>query len=125
VSLYPNCIARNVRAPSGEIVDAHYISAPVTAPLLVLMGELDNEGDPKDCIPTLDQAKASGAPVEYRLYKNATHNWDATETRHQSFSKIGNQGQRIVYIYNAEITEQSVKDAFAFLAARLTRSSAP
>jgi dienelactone hydrolase len=125
VGLYPNCIARGIRGPSGQLRDVYYLSPKIVVPILVEMGDLDNEGDPKDCIPGLEEAKKSGAPVEYVLYKDATHSWDATETRNQSFSKKGNQGQTIVYRYNSLVTEQSVKDAFAFFDARLKRSSAP
>jgi dienelactone hydrolase len=122
VSAYPVCIARNLRSPiTREPAEAHYASAEIVVPILVEMGEQDTEGYPKDCIPTLDEAKAKGAPVEYRLYKGATHAWDATETRNQPFSKLGLEGQRIVYRYDGEVTEQSAKDAFAFLDARLKK----
>jgi dienelactone hydrolase len=122
VGFYPACIVRNVRSlVTNRPGEAHYGSADVVVPLRVAMGERDNEGYPKDCLPFLEEAKAKGAPVEFQVYKDATHAWDVTETRHTPFSKRGIEGQTIVYRYDGEVTEQSARDAFAFLEGRLKR----
>jgi dienelactone hydrolase len=114
------CILRNIRSPrTGQPAEAHYGPVDVVVPLRVSMGELDTEGYPKDCLPFLEREKAKGAPVEFKVYADATHSWDATELRQKSFSKRGVEGQTIVYHYNGEATEQSARDAFAFLARHL------
>jgi dienelactone hydrolase len=119
VAAYPVCIFKSIKLSStGQLADVHYVPDQIEVPLLVEMGDRDNEADPKNCIPQLDALKARGAPVDYRLY-HATHNWDATETKSKPFRKTGLEGQTIVYEYDAGVTEQSAKDAFAFLDAHL------
>lgn len=119
VAAYPICMVKSVKLPStGQVVEMHFLPDQIEVPLLVEMGDRDNEADPRNCIPQLDALKAKGAPVDYRLY-HATHNWDATETRDKPFRKIGPEGQSIVYEYDAGVTEQSAKDAFTFLDAHL------
>ena len=121
VAAYPICMVKSVKLPStGQTVELHFLPERIEVPLLVEMGDRDNEADPKNCIPQLDALKAKGAPVDYRLY-HATHNWDATETQSKAFRKIGPEGQTIVYEYDAGVTEQSAKDAFAFLDAHLKK----
>lgn len=119
VALYPVCKVSNVPLPTThQLAEIHYIPTQVAVPLLVEMGDLDTEGPARDCIPTLDALKAAGAPVDYRLY-HATHMWDAQETRTRPFRKTGPGGVSIVYEYNGDVTEQSARDAFAFLDAHL------
>jgi dienelactone hydrolase len=120
VAAYPICKFTNYRHPTiGRIIDIHYLPDKVSVPLLVEMGDLDTETHPqRDCVPQLDQLKAGGAPVEYRMY-NATHNWDATETQTKPFRKAGLDGELVVYEYNEAVTAQSEKDAFTFLDAHL------
>ncbi len=45
-------------------------------PLLLLMGQNDQELPPAPCFPLLDELKASGAPVQWHMYPGATHAWD-------------------------------------------------
>ena len=122
VAAYPVCIFKSIKlSKTGQLADLHFIPDQIEVPLLVEMGDLDTETYPVErCIPTLDALKAKGAPVDYRLY-HATHNWDATETRTTSFRKTGLEGQTIVYEYDSGVTEQSAKDAFAFLDAHLKK----
>jgi dienelactone hydrolase len=121
VAAYPICIFKSIKLQStGQVVEMHFLPEEIEVPLLVEMGERDTEADPKDCIPQFGAMKAKGAPVDYRLY-HATHNWDATETQNRPFRKTGLEGQAIVYEYDAGVTEQSAKDAFAFLDAHLKK----
>ena len=121
VAAYPICMFKSITLPStGQVVEMRFLSDQIEVPLLVEMGDRDNEADPRNCIPQLEAVKAKGGPVDYRLY-HATHNWDATETRSRPFSKTGFEGQTIVYEYDAGVTEQSAKDAFAFLDAHLKK----
>ncbi|MBI3707859.1 MAG: prolyl oligopeptidase family serine peptidase [Proteobacteria bacterium] len=123
VAAYPVCKFPSIKLPAtGRVVDLHYLPDKIEVPLLVLMGDRDNETHAvRDCVPMLDPLKSSGNPVDYRLY-HATHNWDARETRFTPFSKRGIfDGERIVYEYDDAVTEQSAKDAFAFLDAHLKK----
>ncbi len=45
-------------------------------PLLLLLGERDQELPPASCFPLLDEMKSAGAPVEWHVYPGATHGWD-------------------------------------------------
>jgi len=120
VAAYPICMFASIKMPSsGRVVEMHFLPDQIEVPLLVLMGDRDNETHAvRDCVPMLEPLKSRGNPVDYRLY-HATHNWDARETRTTAFSKRGLDGEIIVYEYDAAVTEQSAKDAFAFLDAHL------
>jgi len=45
-------------------------------PLLLLLGAKDVELPPASCFPLLEQLKASGAPVKWHVFPDATHAWD-------------------------------------------------
>jgi dienelactone hydrolase len=45
-------------------------------PLLMLMGEQDQELPPATCFPLLDEMKAAGTLVEWHVFAGATHAWD-------------------------------------------------
>jgi dienelactone hydrolase len=81
-------------------------------PLLVLMGELDNETPPAECIPRLDALKARGAPVESHLYPGTTHCWDCFTLN--NFRKTDFQGNSIIYSYNKTVTDDSANRAIIF-----------
>lgn len=83
-------------------------------PLLLLMGEEDNETPSDVCLDMLPKVKESGVPVEWHIYPKATHCWDCS-TLH-NFSKTDFKGDRIVYRYDSAITEDSMKRTFAFFA---------
>jgi dienelactone hydrolase len=106
VALYPECVT-----PKGR----EHLRSRVERPLLVLMGELDNETPAADCVSRLD-LKAQGAPVEWHVYPGTTHAWDKAENN-------GNTKQHVrgfvTYRYRSAAYEDSVRRAFDFLAARL------
>lgn len=111
VSFYPLC-SRLV--PQGNVQNA-YDAAPtdIERPLLVMMGSLDNETPPADCMPRLEAARAKGAPVEWHLYQDATHCWDCSSLG--NFSKIDVRGNRVTYKYDQDITDDAEKRMFDFL----------
>jgi dienelactone hydrolase len=84
----------------------------IDKPLLVLMGEDDNETLPSICVPKLEGAKAAGAPVEWHVYPKSTHCFDC---RHlNGFSKTVS-GRKVIYYYDDKITEDATRRLFAFL----------
>jgi dienelactone hydrolase len=116
VSIYPICSVANIRWPGAKSpVSIRWFPNKVVVPLQVQLGELDTEASPKDCVPTLQAQKDKGAPVEFIVHKNATHNWDEATLQKQTFKKKGLHGQDIIYRYNPEVTAESVKRAFDFL----------
>jgi dienelactone hydrolase len=116
VSIYPVCFMANVRWPGVKRpIDIRWFPNKVKVPLQVQLGELDTEAPPKDCVPRLRAQKDKGAPVEYIVHKNATHNWDVASLGKRAFRKRGFVGQDIVYRYNPEVAAQSVERAFEFL----------
>ena len=123
VAAYPACKFPNFKMPSsGQVVDLHFLQDTIAVPLLVLMGDRDNETHAvRDCLPMLEPLKSVGNPIDYRMY-HATHCWDARETRTKPFSKRGFlDGETIVYEYDDAVTEQSARDAFAFLDVHLKK----
>ena len=115
VSFYPVC-----HFPGGRgYREITWLRADVDKPLLVLMGEQDNEAAPAECIPRLEKLAQNGAPVEWHLYPDTTHCWDCSSLR--NFSKTNFFGERVVYRYDARITQDSAERMFAFLAKHLKR----
>ena len=87
----------------------------IARPLLVLMGELDNEVNLPNCVAWLEQVNRATLPVESRTYAGATHSWDTD----RFIQKTTNRGIQVQYVPNAEVTRESRRDLFAFLARHL------
>ncbi|MEY2683419.1 MAG: hypothetical protein RJA09_563 [Pseudomonadota bacterium] len=86
----------------------------VSRPLLVLMGDKDNELSPQSCLRELPLRKAAGATVEWHLYPDTTHAWDKAEQ--DGFSKASAvNGETVVYRYNKAATEDAHMRVFDFL----------
>jgi dienelactone hydrolase len=113
VSFYPMCYFPG----SGQFREVERLHADIDKPLLVLMGEQDNETPPADCIPRLEKLKQKGAPVEWHLYPATTHCWDCSSLN--NFSKTDFLGNRVVYRYDRQVTQDAAERMFAFLARHL------
>jgi dienelactone hydrolase len=109
VSFYPGCFT--IPTPGGGAFEI--VNTDVDRPLLVLMGEKDNETPPTECISRLDAARAAGAPVEWHVYSTATHCWDCENL--DGFSKVDWRGSRVVYHYDRDATQDSARRMFEFL----------
>jgi dienelactone hydrolase len=80
----------------------------------MLLGEKDNELSPESCIRELPVRKAAGAPVEWFVYPNTTHAWDMAER--DGFTKPSPiNGEKVVYRYNKDATEDARLRVFDFL----------
>jgi len=108
VSFYPGCLPL---LEDGRAYDV--VSADINRPLLVLMGERDNETPPGECVPILEAAKMAGAPVIWHVYPEATHCWDCVSL--DGNSKVDFRGNRVVYRYDKDITADSARRMFEFL----------
>ena len=108
VSFYPSCEWRGLEIKGrAESVDMRFIAEEPDIPLLVLLGSKDTIAPLKErnCEKMLDDRKARGSPVDYKIYP-ATHIWDWPELQTLNWPDLA---------YDPEVTEQSAKDAFAFL----------
>jgi dienelactone hydrolase len=113
VGLYPICYFPG----SGQFQKIEWVRPEIDKPLLVLMGELDNEAPPADCVPRLEKLAQKGVPVEWHVYPATTHCWDCSSL--DNYSKSNFLGERVVYHYDAKVTQDSAERAFAFLAKQL------
>jgi dienelactone hydrolase len=109
VSFYPGCFT--IRGATGRPLEV--VNPDIDRPLLVLMGEKDNETPPADCVPKLEAAKAAGAPVEWHVYPETTHCWDCKNL--EGFSKVDVRGNRVTYQYDKNVTSDSGRRMFEFL----------
>jgi len=113
VSFYPACYFPG----RGQLPEFEWLRADVDKPLLVLMGDQDNETPPAECIPRLEKLTQKGAPVEWHLYPATTHCWDCSSLH--NLSKTDFQGNRVVYRYDRQVSQDSAERMFAFLAKHL------
>jgi dienelactone hydrolase len=118
VSFYPACYA----PPSfgAERPGVVFLRPDTDRPLLVLMGEADNETPPSDCLPRLAAIRDSGGPVEWHVYPGTTHAWDRREL-HNVTKQVRNPERSVIYLHSKEFTADSTRRAFEFLARHLTK----
>ena len=83
IALYPSCAgpvgewaAVRDRAPGSPIVGYHGTFRPV-APLLILIGELDDWTPAEPCRQLASRSTAAGYPVEIVVYPGAHHSFDS------------------------------------------------
>lgn len=109
VAVYPGCF--EIRPKSGspyEIVDGR-----IDRPVLVLMGEKDVETPANECVTKLQAAKDRGAPLEWYIYRNATHCWDCQHL--DGFSKADLRGTNVTYHYDPNATQDTRRRVFEFI----------
>jgi dienelactone hydrolase len=70
VAFYPNCTRSYPGAPDVRSY----------APLLVLVGALDDWTPAAPCVALVERARAAGAPVAIKVYPGAHHSFDAPAT---------------------------------------------
>jgi dienelactone hydrolase len=109
VSFYPGCFT--LRPPTGPAYEL--LNPDVDRPLLVLMGDLDTETPPSDCVPKLEAAKSTGGPVQWHVYPETTHCWDCKNLH--NFNKTDSRGTRVTYLYSSKVTQDSEQRMFDFL----------
>jgi dienelactone hydrolase len=112
-SLYPGCYF----PASGTREEIEFLRNDTDRPALLLLGQLDTETPPADCLPRLEALKERGAPVSWYLYPKATHCWDCRSLH--NLSKEDSLGHKVVYLYDEQVTKDSGLRAFDFLAAHL------
>lgn len=112
-SLYGHC-----RYPVGSIPGIVYpidiVRQDTDRPLLLLMGELDNETPPSTCEDVLRALQSKGAPIASHIYPGTTHCWDCI-TR-DGVTRIDFRGTRVTYRFDRSVTESSLGRLFEFFA---------
>lgn len=111
-SFYPACYFSTSR---GAV---EFLRPDTDRPTLVLMGELDNETPPSDCLPRLEALKSKDAPVSWHLYPKTTHCWDCASL--DNLTKTDFQGNRVTYRYDSAVTKDSARRAFDFFAEHMS-----
>lgn len=109
VSFYPGCFT--IQPATGNPYEL--IHADTERPLLVLMGDQDNETPPADCVARLTPLRTAGKPVEWHVYPATTHCWDCENLN--GATKVDARGNRVVYRYSREVTQDSARRMFEFL----------
>jgi dienelactone hydrolase len=118
VAVYPGCftIKPTTGAPPFEIIRYH-----IDHPVLVLMGDKDVETPADECVRKLQAAKEAGAPVEWYVFRNATHCWDC---EHLNGTSRTRRGINITYRFNSSVTEDTKRRVFEFLERTWTAGAA-
>ena len=113
VSVYGLCRYPAQSIP-GVVYPIEIVRQDTDRPLLLLMGELDNETPPSSCDDVLRLLRAKGAPVESHVYPGTTHCWDCV-TR-DGASRTDFRGTRVTYRFDRIVTENTLKRMFDFFA---------
>jgi len=114
-SLYPSCEIR----PFGNFRGNEYLRQDVATPTLVLMGGQDTESPADECVSRLEKLKDRSAPVEWHVFKTATHCWDCSDQHNHRWTPPWAEGRTSHYLYDEAITAQSVDLVFDFFRRRL------
>lgn len=99
----------------------NFVRADIDMPLLSLLGELDEDGDPRECVPRLQALREKGAPVEWHVFPKTGHAWDQPTFRvARRVSQLGASGG-VLFAYDSKVADESRTRAFEFLARHLKR----
>jgi len=125
VALYPGCGqsfgAWTVKRANGPIVDYSGAFKP-RAPLLILIGELDDWTPAEPCRRLAAAAKAAGYPVELKVYPGAHHSFDSQaplrfEPKRRNINAASGRGATTGG--NAEAWADAINQVESFLARHL------
>jgi len=93
-----------------------YVQEDVVSPVLALLGELDEDGDPNECVPRLQALRANGISVEWHVFPKTGHAWDQPRNSPpRTVSYLGNPGG-VLFAYDSQVTEATRERIFEFLA---------
>jgi dienelactone hydrolase len=114
-SLYPSCQI----PPFGTFPGNEYLRQDLSTPTLVLMGGQDTESLAEVCLSRLQKLKERSAPVEWHVFKDATHCWDCSDLHNHRRSPPWAEGRTVVFLYDSAVTAQSADLVFDFFGRRL------
>lgn len=102
-------------AAVGVYGKCSFMQSDVDRPLLALLGELDEDGDPKVCIPRLQQLKGRGTLTDWHIYPKMGHAWDQPKMRPPKRVYYLGQPNGVWFGYDAAIAEDTYNRTFSFL----------
>ena len=103
-------------------MDLAVCKSALATPTLLLMGERDTETPPEECMGRLKSLNERNAPVEWHVFKDATHCWDCSDSHNHRWTPPWAGGRSVQYLYDRTITEEATDRAFAFLAHQLVHA---
>ena len=119
VALYPGCDIGNPRFTTK------YAAA---APLLILVGELDDWTPAEPCLRLVEAARQGGSPVSVKVYPGAHHSFDSATLKHYNAARVNSHapgGRGATTAGNPEAWADSIREVMAFFARHLSRGKAP
>jgi len=114
VSVYGQCFNRELGGISFLLPDSDM-------PLLSLLGELDEDGDPRECVPRLQALKDKDAPVEWHVFPKTSHAWDQPKFGFPRRVRQVGASSEVLFAYDPRVADESRDRAFEFLARHLKR----
>lgn len=90
----------------------NFLHRDTSLPLLWLMAKDDPETPPESCIRTLNHVVKKVPETTWHVYPNATHCWDCREL--DGFSKTAGNGNTVTYLFNEEVTADSLRRVLDF-----------
>jgi dienelactone hydrolase len=85
IPLYPGCVAQYRNPQPG-------------APLLLLIGQLDDYTGIRTCVEYVDRIRAAGGAAQVRLYRDAHHGFDDARAREVFSPQTQNYRECVLYI---------------------------
>lgn len=114
VAMYGECYNRALRA--------NWLGEHHAVPLLALLGERDEDGDPQACVPRMEKARAAGSPLEWHVFPGAGHSWDdETYTTWRSTPYPPARSGQVLQAYDPQVTAQAQQLSLDFLARVMKR----
>lgn len=98
-----------------------FLLPDVDRPLLALLGALDEDGDPRDCVPRLEALRQKNVPLEWHVFPETGHAWDQSRfSVPRRVIQTGNSGG-VLFAYDAKVADESRNRVFDFLGRLLKR----
>lgn len=119
VAFYPGCTGYHSNPQVHENLNNLYDD--INTPLLMLLGELDDETPPGTCVDKAKPLRDRGLPVFWKVYPGTTHAFDLAHLGNRTLIREVPGRGKFTYRYNPEATEDAWKEASAFLGQHVKR----
>lgn len=114
VAFYPTCTGSHpnpqVRESQNNLYDDIHV------PLLLLLGEADDESPATPCVEKAKLLQSKGQPVFWRLFPDATHGFDLAHLGTRMLIVDAGVRGRFTYRYSPEVTAEAWNETRAFFA---------
>jgi dienelactone hydrolase len=91
-----------------------WLPAKSAFPILWLMGSVDLESPPTDCMYAVKKLETQEIGSEWHIYENATHCWDCKAM--DGLVRVSGNGARNTYTYDENVTRNSEQRVLKFFA---------